>query len=89
MSYRTPGRGRGTCNGPSAVTITGMRQIVSNIDGWRRQAGDRYSLSNQTPRPAAVVSEMGHLQTRARLQPLSALRGRKPMTMRPCVSGLH
>ena len=36
-----------------------MRQVVATIDGRPRQAGDRYTLSNQTPRPAAVASEMG------------------------------
>ena len=29
-----------------------MRQVVATIDGRPRQAGDRYTLSNQTPRPA-------------------------------------
>jgi hypothetical protein len=40
--------------------IGGVRQIVATIDGRPRQAGDRYTLSSQTPRPAAVASEMGH-----------------------------
>jgi hypothetical protein len=33
-----------------------MRQVVATIDGRSRQAGDRYTLGNQTPRPAAVAS---------------------------------
>jgi len=37
-----------------------MRQVVATIDGRLRQAGDRYTLSNQTPRPAAGASAMGH-----------------------------
>jgi hypothetical protein len=40
-----------------------MRQVVATIDGRLRQAGDRYTLSNQTPRPAAVPSEMGQFRT--------------------------
>jgi len=35
-----------------------VRQVVGTIDGRPRQAGDRCTLSNQTPRPAAVASEM-------------------------------
>jgi hypothetical protein len=34
-------------------------------DGRLRQAGDRYTLDNQTPRRAAVASEMGHHRNRA------------------------
>jgi acetolactate synthase I/II/III large subunit len=33
-----------------------VRQVVATIDGRPRQAGDRYTLGNQTPRPAAVAS---------------------------------
>jgi hypothetical protein len=40
-----------------------MRQVVAIIDGGLRQADDRYTLNNQTPRPAALASEMGQLQT--------------------------
>jgi hypothetical protein len=32
-----------------------MCQVVATIDGRPLQAGDRYTLSNQTPRPAAVA----------------------------------
>jgi hypothetical protein len=35
-----------------------MRQVVATIDGQPHQAGDNYTFSNQTPRPAAVASEM-------------------------------
>jgi hypothetical protein len=41
-----------------------MRQVVATIDGRPRQAGDRYTLSNQTARPAAA-SEMGQDRTGA------------------------
>jgi hypothetical protein len=37
-----------------------VRQVVAT-----RQAGDWYTLSNQTPRPAAVASEMGQNRTGA------------------------
>jgi hypothetical protein len=37
-----------------------VRQVVATIDGRLRQAGDRYTVDNQAPRPAAVASEMGH-----------------------------
>jgi hypothetical protein len=47
---------------PTAVTDNGRASVVATIDGRPRQAGDRYTLINQTPRPAAVASEMGHLR---------------------------
>jgi hypothetical protein len=40
-----------------------MRQVVATIDGRLRQAGHRYTLNNQAPRPAAVASEMGQFRT--------------------------
>jgi hypothetical protein len=51
-----------------------MGAACTGLDGGRasgcrnhrrrpRQAGDRYIISNQTPRPAAVASEMGQFQT--------------------------
>jgi hypothetical protein len=40
-----------------------MRHVDATIDGRLRHAGDRYTLINQTPRPAAVASEMGHNRT--------------------------
>jgi hypothetical protein len=42
-----------------------MRQVVATIDRRPRQAGDRYTLSNQTPRPVAVSSEMGQNRPQA------------------------
>jgi hypothetical protein len=44
-------------------STAGVRQVVATIDGRPRQAGDRYTISNQTPRPAAVASEMGQQET--------------------------
>jgi transposase len=42
-----------------------VRHVVATIDGRPREAGDRYTLSNQTPRPAAAASEMGQDRTGA------------------------
>jgi hypothetical protein len=57
-------------------STVGVRQVVATIDGRPRQAGERYTISNQTPRPAAVASEMGHnLPSRPRPERLSHLSG--------------
>jgi hypothetical protein len=55
-------RGRRDGSGLHRSTA-GVRQVVATIDGRSRQAGDRYTLSKQTPRPAAVASPMGHKRT--------------------------
>src|ERR1700680_3274570 len=49
LRYRTP-----------TMAIAGMRQVVAAIDDRPRHSGGGYTLGKQTPRPAAVASEMGH-----------------------------
>jgi hypothetical protein len=57
--------------------ITGMRHIDVPIDGRLHQAGDRYTLSEQTPRPAALASEMGHKRPCKAFRPHTAGRERQ------------
>jgi hypothetical protein len=49
----------GACTGLDGGRASGCR----NHRCLPRQAGDRYTISNQTPRLAAVASEMGQFRT--------------------------
>jgi hypothetical protein len=42
------------------LPIADMRQVVAAIDDRPRYSGGGCILGNQTPRPAAVASPMGH-----------------------------
>jgi hypothetical protein len=52
--------GNASATDTQMIDSTHVKAHRSAAGGGEPQAGDRYAPSNQTPRPAAVASEMGH-----------------------------
>jgi hypothetical protein len=50
------------------MPIADMRHVVAAIDDRPRHSGGGCTVSKQTPRLAAVASEMGQVRTRAAQQ---------------------